>query len=310
VTRVVCIGECMVELRAAGPNTFARSFAGDAYNTAVYLKRSLPGARVQFLTAVGNDSMSLAMRAAWASEDVDGDLAFTVGGGSPGIYLIESDASGERRFRYWRSTSAARRWFVLLRDQGEVLLEGADLVFFSGISLAILEAGERADAIELFARLRGHVGRIAFDPNIRLALWGSVTVARPVIEAAVSIADVVLPSSDDARLLFDTEEPLEQLGRFQQAGGREVALTMGPAGCLIADGDVRLRVDAPSVAEVVDTSGAGDAFDGTYLARRLGGSSPAESAETALLVSSRVVGHPGAVVPAAISHPDRRAATG
>jgi len=63
VTRVVCIGECMVELRAVGADSFARSYAGDAYNTAVYLKRSLPDAQVQFLSAIGDDAMSMAMRA-------------------------------------------------------------------------------------------------------------------------------------------------------------------------------------------------------------------------------------------------------
>ena len=51
MTRVICVGECMVELRATGADAFARAYAGDAYNTAVYLKRSLPDAQVQFLTA-------------------------------------------------------------------------------------------------------------------------------------------------------------------------------------------------------------------------------------------------------------------
>ena len=77
MTRIVCIGECMVELRAGdgASDTFARSYAGDAYNTAVYLKRSLPEGQVQFLTATGEDAISGAMRSAWQLQSIDAELA-------------------------------------------------------------------------------------------------------------------------------------------------------------------------------------------------------------------------------------------
>ena len=128
----------MVELRAVGEDRFARSYAGDVYNTAVYLKRSLAAAQVQFVSATGDDAMSMAMRRVWRADGVDDSLAFPVSGGSPGLYLIETDASGERRFQYWRSHSAARRWLALLLREGESRLWGADIVYFSGITLAIL----------------------------------------------------------------------------------------------------------------------------------------------------------------------------
>src|ERR1700761_297876 len=112
--RVVCIGECMVELRQTAPGLYARSFAGDAYNTAVYLKRSAPAADVSLLTATGAGGMSAAMRAAWAGEGIDDGLAYTVDGAEPGLYMIELDAAGERSFRYWRSTSPAKQWLRLL----------------------------------------------------------------------------------------------------------------------------------------------------------------------------------------------------
>jgi len=83
MTRVVCIGECMVELRAVGADMFARSYAGDAYNTAVYLKRSLPDAQVQFLTATGDDAMSQAMRQRWRIHEIDDALAFRCRAGRP-----------------------------------------------------------------------------------------------------------------------------------------------------------------------------------------------------------------------------------
>jgi 2-dehydro-3-deoxygluconokinase len=301
--RVICIGECMVELRATGANSFARAYAGDVYNTAVYLKRSLPDARVQFLTGTGDDAMSRAMREVWRAEGIDDALAFTLNGGSPGLYLIENDAQGERRFQYWRSNSAARRWLALLRDQDETVLRGADVIYLSGISLAILSPSERPGAIELLRRLRPHVGRIAFDPNVRLALWESAQAAAAAIEEALSVADIALPSTEDARLLLDVDDPIEQVNRLQNAGVREIALTLGAGGCLVAENGVRTRLPAPRATSIADTSGAGDAFNGAYLAHRLRGGSAVESAESGLLLGSRVITHLGAVVPIAVSHP-------
>jgi 2-dehydro-3-deoxygluconokinase len=303
LTRVVCIGECMVELRATGANSFARAYSGDVYNTAVYLKRSLPNAQVQFLTATGDDAMSGAMRKAWQAEGIDDTLAFTVNGGSPGLYLIENDARGERRFQYWRSHSAARRWLTLLRDQGETLLRGADIVYLSGITLAILDPAERQGALELLRRLRPQVGRIAFDPNVRLKLWETVQAAEAAMQAALSIADIALPSREDAGLLLHIDDPLGQINRLQGLGAREIALTLGADGCLVADGAVLTRLPAPGVDVIIDTSGAGDAFNGAYLASRLRGGSVVEAAQSGLLLGSRVVTHAGAVVPASVSHP-------
>jgi 2-dehydro-3-deoxygluconokinase len=303
LTRVICIGECMVELRATGADAFARAYAGDAYNTAVYLKRSLPDAQVQFLTATGDDAMSRAMRKVWSAEGIDGALGFTVNGGSPGLYLIENDARGERRFHYWRSNSAARRWFELLQDQDETVLWGADAVYLSGISLAILSPVERAGAIELLRRLRPHVGRIAFDPNVRLALWESAQAAAATIGEALAGADIALPSTEDAGLLLGVDDPSEQMNRLQAAGIREIALTLGAGGCLVSDGGVRTRLPAPRAASIADTSGAGDSFNGAYLATRLCGGSAVEAAQSGLLLGSRVVAHVGAVVPISVSHP-------
>ena len=303
MTRVVCIGECMVELRALGEDTFARSYAGDVYNTAVNLKRSFAAAEVQFLTATGDDAMSNAMRRMWRAQGIDATLAFCVAGGSVGLYLIETDTFGERNFQYWRKDSAAKHWLALLQESGESVLRGADLVYYSGISLAILNPNERAAAIEFLRRERRHVGRIAFDPNVRLRLWQSPDVAAQTIRAALSTCDIALPSAEDLTWLLGESEPNRQMDLLMQMGVAEVALTLGADGCFVADGEQRTELPAPSVENVIDTSGAGDAFNGVYLAHRLQGSSPDKAALAALQVASRVVTHAGAIVPASVSHP-------
>lgn len=301
--RVVCIGECMVELRSGGGDAFLRSYAGDVYNTCVYLKRSLPGAQVQFLTATGEDAMSRAMRRAWHNEGIDDQLAFSIDGGTPGLYLIETDGAGERSFHYWRKDSAARRWLQLLLAAGDDPLLGADVVYVSGIALAILSAEDRVAALALLQRLRGRVGRIAFDPNVRASLWESHDTAAATLGAALAACDIAMPSTDDLHWLFQIASPDAQINLIRDRGVPEIALTLGAHGCLIEAQQARTRIAAPAVPHVLDTSGAGDAFNGAYLAARLRGLAPTQAAAQGLAVASRVVSHSGAIITAAQSHP-------
>ncbi len=299
----VLIGECMVELSDAGGGLLAKAFAGDAYNTAVYLKRSAPDLEVQFLTVTGADPLSQAMRAAWRAEGVDDGAAFVDEDRTPGLYLIERDAAGERRFHYWRSASAARQWMHRLLAGGGDPLSGADLIYLSGISLAILPPEDQEQALLMLRSLKGKVGLIAFDPNLRPALWPSLDLARTVIEAAVGLADIVLPSADDLTLLYGEAAPQALTAKLWRLGAREIALTAGPDGCLVTTAQGRAALPAPPPTAVIDTSGAGDSFNGAYLAARLAGADPVAAAEAGLALAARVVTAPSAIVPAAVSHP-------
>jgi 2-dehydro-3-deoxygluconokinase len=304
VIRATAIGEAMVELRPAGPGLYTRAIAGDAYNAAVYLARSLGAAgRVSFLTALGDEALSAEIAAHIAGEGLDAASAFVVPGALPGLYLIELDAQGDRSFHYWRSASAARRWYQELQARGGAeALAGADLVYLSGISLAILSAEDRAGALRLLADLKGRVGRIAFDPNLRVRLWPDLATARAAVEAAVAASDIVLPSEVDGTLIWDEADPERQLDRYRALGAGEIALTAGPAGAWLRTGEGAARLPAPPTV-VADTSGAGDSFNGGYLAARLKGAGPRAAAQAGLALASRVVRAPGALIPAALSHP-------
>jgi 2-dehydro-3-deoxygluconokinase len=303
--RAVAIGECMVELREAGEGLYARGFAGDAYNTAVYLKRAAPQVEVEFLTATGEGGLSRAMRAAWAAEGVSPALAHVAQGFEPGLYMIELDAAGERSFHYWRSASAARRWLRALEaDGGAERLAGADLVYLSGVSLAILPPEDRARALGLLRALKGRVGRIAFDLNIRPALWAGMNEARSALAPVLAIADIVRASRDDAALLFEAAGPSAQVQALRAAGAGEIVLTLDADGCLVLAGGEVTALQPPPDVVVRDTTGAGDCFNGVYLARRLLGDAPVAAAKAGLAAAARKVAWPGAIAPADIVHPE------
>ena len=109
--RIACLGEAMVELSGldAEAGTLAFGVAGDTLNTAIYLKRTLgQGARVAYITALGDDAFSDRMVAAMQEEGLDTSAVARLPGRLPGIYAINVDERGERTFSYWRTESAAR----------------------------------------------------------------------------------------------------------------------------------------------------------------------------------------------------------
>lgn len=303
MTKLIAIGECMLELRDRGADMYTRAFAGDTYNTAVYFKRTAPETDVQYLTATGDDSVSMAMRESWRAEGVSDALAFTVSGTLPGIYLIELDQAGERQFLYWRSASAARHWFRCLMDRGgAAALAGADCIYLSGISLAILSDTDRRAALSMLQSLKADGRRVAFCVNLRTALWPDIATARRDIEAAAESSTIVFASIEDAQRLYDRKMPRALMTQLRHSGAPEIILTRGKEGCILAEGGEITKLHGVR-ARVVDTSGAGDAFNGAYLARRLAGEPPVNAARFAVEAAARVVSANGALVPRVVSHP-------
>ena len=137
---------------------------------------------------------------------------------------------------------------------------------------------------------------------MRPRLWRDLAEARHAVEAAVALADIVLPSEVDGTLIWDEADPQRQLDRYAALGAGEIALTLGAAGARLRCGGEDQAVASLSV-EAVDTSGAGDSFNGAYLAARLRDEPPQAATQAGLSLAARVVAHPGALVPAAVSHP-------
>src|SRR5437763_16620822 len=108
-TRVICVGEVMVELARGADNRYALSFGGDTFNTAVYLARA--GIPAAYASAMGDDPYSAGLMSLAAAERVNSDLIARVPGRMPGLYLIQTDDKGDRKVFYWGDTSPARELF-------------------------------------------------------------------------------------------------------------------------------------------------------------------------------------------------------
>lgn len=297
--RVIAIGECMVELRREGEDLYRRGFAGDVFNMAVYLKRAAGQAvDVQFMTAIGaDDPVSDEMASFWRSEGIGTDRVIRVHGATPGVYLVETDSHGERRFTYWRSASPARSMIRAAERRGGLSFEGADLIVYSGITLAILDRESRAALFAATARARRAGATVAFDPNYRPSLWSGEAEAASAINHAYEHCDIALPGVDDERALFGKATTHSIIARLRGLGVREIAVKAGRQGASGWRDEAEWTTPFAPAARTVDTTAAGDAFDGTYLGRRLVGDAPLEAARRASAAAAIVVGFKGAIAP-------------
>jgi 2-dehydro-3-deoxygluconokinase len=294
MTRVACIGECMIELRQASGGLYSRGFGGDTLNTAVYLARL--GIGVDYITALGNDSLSDEMVEVWRAEGIGTTKVARLKGKLPGIYMIETNEEGERRFFHWRESSAARQ-LMDLSETDDILksLTGYDIVYFSAITLSIFNPEGREKLLGAIRLARGQGARIVFDTNFRARGWRDRDDVRAAFEEAFATSDIVLASTEDMLPVYPDETD-EQL--IQHVGSTEAVLKLLDPGSIVRfEGVLHEVTPEPVTNAVVDTTAAGDSFAAAYIAARLGGVDPVEAARAGHRLAGVVVCYPGAIIP-------------
>lgn len=294
--RFVSIGECMIEMSGGEGGMYKLGYAGDTLNTAWYMRALLPADwQVDYVTALGDDMYSGQMKAFLEQAGIGTGSIQIIEGKRPGLYMIHQE-KGDRVFTYWRGQSAAKQ----LADNYaalEAALDGADIVYFSGISMAILAPRARGRLMKAIVKAREKGARVVFDTNLRPALWTSQAVMKSTLTAAAHIADVVMPTHTDEAPVFGDADPEATAQRYLDIGVEEVVVKDGANPALVAARDgSRAIVSATKADKVVDATGAGDSFNGDYLTARVAGKSYEEAARRGHAVAGIVIGHKGALV--------------
>jgi 2-dehydro-3-deoxygluconokinase len=293
VPDLICLGEAMVEFNqqpnGGGDDLYKAGFGGDTSNTAIAAARQ--GAKAGYITALGTDRFGDLLMQLWRREEVDASAVKRDERAPTGIYFVTHSAAGHQ-FHYYRSGSAASR--MAPADLPLDYLKGAKVLHVSAISQAISEnACETVLAAMDAAKQAGL--EVCFDTNLRLKLW-PLDRARAAIDAAIRRADILRPALDDAQVLTGLEDADAILDRFLGMGPKLVAMTMGRDGVLLADGEQRHHIPAHRV-QAVDATGAGDTFNGAFLARLIAGDPPLEAARYANAAAALQTTGYGAVAP-------------
>ena len=291
--KVACIGECMIELSEHPDGRITRAWGGDTLNTAVYLARL--GVAVDYITALGDDAWSEDMLAGWRAEGVGTDRVLRMAGRLPGLYVIRTDAKGERCFSYWRDRAPAREIFTCPQTPDiAAALASYGHIYLSGITLSLYDDGGRTALLAALAAAKTRGTKVVFDTNFRPRGWPDRAAARAAYSALLARADIVFASTEDVEPLFtrSSEDVLADL-----APDAEIVLKRATPACCLMIGMTRTEIAAEPVASVIDTTAAGDSFAAGYLAARLAGESPEQAARVGHRVAGAVVQHRGAIIP-------------
>ncbi|MFF7995272.1 sugar kinase [Kitasatospora xanthocidica] len=276
----VCVGESMAVLLPDRPGplesveSFRLSVGGAESNVAGAL--AALGVPTAWISRVGDDGFGRRLLAEVAARRVDVSAVSVDPHRPTGLYLKEVGGTtghdrdlgpGRSRLHYHRRGSAAAALSpgLLADPAAAALLAGARLLHLSGITAALSD-----DCLALLRALLAdrRPGRtVSFDLNWRPSLWRDRDPA--VLPPLLDAADLLLLGSDEAQAAFGTGDPAALRRRFPT-----------PATLVVKDADRQVTaldrdgaaVTEPALAvEVVEATGAGDAFAAGYLAGTLRG---------------------------------------
>tara|TARA_B000000475_G_scaffold261347_1_gene245894 strand:- start:104 stop:1039 length:936 start_codon:yes stop_codon:yes gene_type:complete len=266
--KAIFLGECMIELNGDisslenNSSNITINFGGDTYNSAVYFSRLTNNKTNTFYsTALGKDNFSKKMISRFKNENIKCDYIRTDGENPPGLYSIEINEKGERSFSYWRDQSPSK--YIFLGSKGKKLVKdinNADVFYYTGISAGILDEKQRKDLIKI-----GSTATICgFDFNYRSQLHYNKKVSQLLFNEINNRVDIHFVSFDDARELFKIKNPLEIFEIINEK--KNLILIRYKNSIIFKNKQQEIKTVTVPHGEVVDTTAAGDAFNGSFLA--------------------------------------------
>ena len=299
--RFAAIGECMLEVQANGFGPAVFAYGGDTFNTSVYLRRCANPSEIEvsYATGLGTDQLSQSLKKEWQALGLRLDEVEYIEGRLPGMYLIQTNSHGERTFHFWRENSAARAYFQAAQTALEKNADNLDCLYFSGITLAILNDASRQRLFALLERATSNGCRVVFDNNFRPQLWPDRKVAQSVYLQAFASCHTAMMTLDDHQAVFECDSLDDALIHAQGLKISEVVIKRGAEPTLVRQEHSIEWLPVPTqvVKQVVDTTAAGDAFAAGYLSRRLLGSMAENAASFGNTLAARVIQHRGALIP-------------
>jgi len=289
---IISIGECMVELSTSESLIYAESlnkyYGGDTLNTAVAAARL--GSKVGYITRVGRDSFQTYLLDSWQAENIDTSNIKIVEGFN-GLYILSIQEGNHKEYVFYRKKSAATT--LSIDDISEDYIKQANIVYSTGIAQS-LSASTRGAVKKAFQLAKDNGCLVAYDPNYRERIWDAEE-ANIAMEEILDCVDIILLNNNhDAEWLIDLNSPDKIIKYFWDKGVTTVAVKMGKKGCAIGyNGEISTVESKETI--LVDSTGAGDAFNGGFLHGIACGYTPFESANLASIVSGEQIKGIGAV---------------
>lgn len=264
---VVALGELLIDFAAkstddAGYPTMVANPGGAPGNFLAALNAY--GRKTAFLGKVGNDAFGRLLlgtlnRAGIETKGilVDDDVFTT-------LAFVTFDESGDRSFSFARKPGADTQ--LKWEEIDKSLIDEARVFHFGTLSLT--DEPVRTATQKAVAYAKEHGKLITCDPNLRLPLWHNEEAAKEQMLWSLNQADVVKISDNEVEFLWGCTPEAGAKKLLTEFGVGLVMVTLGSDGCLLKTKNASFRAACPKV-HPVDTTGAGDIFGGSAMARLL-----------------------------------------
>ena len=273
------------------------NFGGDVLNTALYYSRL--GGNASFLTALGDDIFSKQLISLWESENINTSEILILKNKVPGLYAIETDNSGERNFHYWREEAPVKDLFdnISIKKLNNYI-EEYKYLYFSGISLSRWNEKQLNIFCNWLEKFKNTLDKeIIFDLNYRPKCWVNNQQTKKYLNKILPFVTMIITTFDDEILLFNDKNHNETLSRYQKYNIETVIIKDGAKPITVFNKNKVNHVKNKIIVEKpIDTTSAGDSFNGAFLACFNVTQNIKKSIDFAQSVAVEVISHQGAII--------------
>lgn len=287
---LLTIGELLIDLisqdyDATNSNVYHRYFGGSCSNIAMNIKKL--GVNVQVIGAVGKDPFGMFLLDQLSQSSIDTTTIQQVEESTS--LVVVNKSKGTPHPIFYRGAD----FHITYSSMLEQALLNSRILHFS--CWPISKEPARLTIEQVLQKAKEHNLLIGFDPNYHPLIWQGGHDGVKYIKSILSHVDIVKPSRDDAERLFGYDRDEKQIEKFLSLGAKLVILTLGKDGLLVSNGKETLHFDSLA-NEIIDTTGAGDAFWSGFYAAILRGYPIQDAIKFGLASSAYKLKFVGAVV--------------
>ena len=252
---VFTIGELLVDMisndydDSFDCSQYTKCFGGSPANIAMNIKRL--GGNSALSSAVGNDSLGDFLINHLKNNNIDTRYISKVDNSTSMVLVSKSKTTPVPIF--YRGAD----YNLQYDDNIEYALKNCKIVHFS--CWPISQKNSRKTIEKVIYKAKENNILIGFDPNYHEMIWEKNHNGLEYIKNIISKVDIIKPSEVDAERIFGCDTPENQVKKFIDLGAKLVIMTLGKDGAIVTNGDETLTFKT-FATEIVDTTGAGDAF--------------------------------------------------
>jgi len=293
--KICSIGECMIEMSNFKENKYIQSFAGDTLNFLVYISRFKH--KTSYLSAIGFDYYSNNLIKFFKKENISTKLLYKIKSSNLGLYLIKNNFLGEKEFYYWRESSPVRNFlnYINVKDI-EKKLSKEDLIYFSGITLSLLNNNGLLNLKKIIKSLNNKNKIIVFDYNIRAKGWLNLNDARNQINKFLKYINIAFASGEDIKLLYGNNNMKNIKNIIAQYKLKSFIYRKNFKQTYFFSKNKSINIKNKILNRIVDSSGAGDAFNAAYISHFLNGNNIIQCLKFGDKIAKKNLMNKGAIV--------------